>query len=274
MKRKDRPKLLLQPEAVTNQSHTDPHNTSEHEQKCNVSGSIHVRGEIETHIPDEATKKRDAANEQKEARDKFRLRIEIAGLIFVIIYAGLTGFLVSYTSDQLKEARKVTKLSDENFRRSERAWINTNFVTPVFYIREGEPPLYKFAVHNYGQSPALNTAIMTHSTGGWRVNWTDIQQEMNNATPDRRSLITVAGGQDIPVAGPGVNATGFHLLTKEEAAGIENGTIREIVFGKIEYSDIFGASHTTTFCVFYSPYHADPLPNGGWGGCPVKTTAN
>src|SRR6185437_3192677 len=101
----------------------NPQSSGGSEHRRDVSGSIHVRGEIETHIPADVIKKHDAEEKKKEARDKFRLSVEIAGLISVIVYAVLTGFLVYFANGQLKESRKVTQDADAHFRMGQRAWV-------------------------------------------------------------------------------------------------------------------------------------------------------
>ncbi len=155
MKRKDR--VLQQLNAQFSQSPAAPHDTSGQDNNCHVSGSVNVRGEIEVKVPVEVSNKQDATEEKKEARDKKHFGVEVAGLIFIIIYAGLTGFLVYYTSGQLKEARKVTGMTEQNFKKAEHAWVNADFKSPVIRLGDTKtPPAYHFMIRNYGSSPALN----------------------------------------------------------------------------------------------------------------------
>ena len=78
------------------QHHTDPHINSGQHDKCDITGSIHVAREIETKLPPDLEKKRNAAEEKKEARDKKRFVVEWVTLVFVIVYAGSNTKLCNY----------------------------------------------------------------------------------------------------------------------------------------------------------------------------------
>jgi hypothetical protein len=61
------------PKPAANKPHTEPNDTGAHKQKCDVSGSVYVRGEVEVKIPVEAVEKQDAAEEKKDSRDRLVL---------------------------------------------------------------------------------------------------------------------------------------------------------------------------------------------------------
>ena len=84
----------------------------------------------------------------------------------------------------------------------------------------------------------------------------------------------------MPISGHKISGEQGALLTADEKDGILRRRIFLILGGKIVYDDVFGKSHETTFCVFYSqkvsyteaPLH--PSKSDGWSGCPTKQTAN
>jgi len=193
--------------------------------------------------------------------DGWRKRLEALGILFAIGYA-----VVTYCMWQDQAS---------NFKKAQRPWVNANFQSPALFFYVGQPVVYIFTLRNYGQSPALDTSITTITAERSSVDWPEIQSQMNHTVPDNTASMSFFGGQEIPVAGPGINSSGVHPLTQEEIDRIQDGTYHVIVFGKLEYSDSFTPDrHTTTFCVFYTPYNAEPVKHGGWGGCPVKETAD
>jgi hypothetical protein len=113
--------------------------------RANYKSDIKVHGTIETHIPKDlldqhiAERKEDAATHVAERiedrrHENHKLLLEILGFLFVVIYAGLTGWMAISTAGQLKAARKATdaaeeqlKLSRQQFILSQRPWLSARF---------------------------------------------------------------------------------------------------------------------------------------------------
>jgi hypothetical protein len=55
-----------------------------------ITGSVRVTGEIETHVPSSIIKERKAAEEKKDSRDKNRFTVECVTAVLLAIYAGIT----------------------------------------------------------------------------------------------------------------------------------------------------------------------------------------
>lgn len=121
-----------------------------------MTGSIQVRGEIETTIPPDLVKKHDAAEEKQEARDKLRFRVEVAGLVFVIIYAGLTAWQGCLT-------RHLVKISQDTYTAANRPYLGVDGIDLSQTTDPANPklPAAKVDVHikNFGPVPSINTVI-------------------------------------------------------------------------------------------------------------------
>ena len=164
MKREDRRKALLeQAQAKSGEAHSDPHHAIAKHDKCDVSGSIHVRGEIETHIPPDLARRRDTAEEKKEAREHRREVIEVLTVIFVILYAGLTAWMARSTAGQLDQARAATKSALEaattaqnEFVVSERPWVAVTYdpAEPIQITKHGAYTMVWVSATNVGHSVA------------------------------------------------------------------------------------------------------------------------
>jgi hypothetical protein len=193
-------------------------------------------------------------------------RFEVIAVFFAIGYAVVTYF---QWRDQAR-----------NFKQSQRPWVGAYFKSPVFKVEQGSPIVYSFAIHNFGQSPALNAQtkhqieVIPNKNDGNSAEWNKTQQVMDNidttAQPDNQ---TIFNGQDVPVIG-----TSYPVFWPEvgpkQAEAIQNETLILALFGKVTYSDIFGDAHVSTFCVVYKAHNFDPSLQNGWKGCPIKTTAN
>jgi len=124
----------------------------------NITGNIHVTGEIEAHVPPDLAKKRDAAEKKQEARDKLRFGVEVAGLVFVIIYAGLTLWMSYSAYRSAKAAMNQATTSASQLEMSERPWIS--FValkdSPLHFDQFGLTLKLKFDLRNTGLTPATH----------------------------------------------------------------------------------------------------------------------
>jgi hypothetical protein len=93
-----------------------PDQNRTHHRKTDITGSVNIRGEIEAKVPADLEKKHDAAETEKNSRDKIRLVVEVLTLVGVIIYAFIAFLQWSATSDAVDAARKANKLLEESTR--------------------------------------------------------------------------------------------------------------------------------------------------------------
>ena len=148
--------------------HPDPNDAGTAENKCNVTGSIHVRGEVEVKTPVEEKEERDTAQKKQESRDKIHLVIESIGLAFVIIYAGLTGLLAYFSYGQFATMQQQLELAN-------RPWIKVISVTgggngavPTLSFRGRQTTgrieaqlSVDLTIQNIGPAVAINTKMIS-----------------------------------------------------------------------------------------------------------------
>ena len=101
MKRSERNKVKTE----SDQRHSDPHHTEADNHERHISGSINVRGEIETKRPPDLTQEHATERKQDNAREKKKFVLEIGTLVVVGIYAGLTFWQGCINRDLLKVSR-------------------------------------------------------------------------------------------------------------------------------------------------------------------------
>jgi|GEM_PF-4014237 len=243
--------------------YADPHQDRARYDKRDVTGSIHVRGEIETKIPTDLAKKRDAAEEKKETRDRHRFWVEVAGLIFIIVYAGLTAW-------QADTTQKIAHLTEQQMITSQRPWVGTDLKEPVILIADdGKKIEWHVNFKNYGNSPALHVRWHTHLAINHLapLNWSKIESDTERLDLSQDMEYTMFTGQELP--NQGVNEK---PIPDGLNAQLANGTNQVLVTGLVQYMDEFDKEHTTTFCLIYNP------PRGGIAAgyivCPVKPLAN
>jgi hypothetical protein len=236
-------------------SHPQPHQGGAQHNKCDVSGSIDVRGVIEAKLPPDLQKERDTAEEKKETRDRRRYVIEILTLIFVIIYAGLTGWYAWVAYRQWKDLR-------HNFETDERAWIALSFsFTPDEDFRVGDSmtPGKMFdgkvtaRYENSGKTPILESE--SHI-------WVEILD--HDAAPSLsltgKHLIATSGFI-FPSKFEQFHARRHHddgsefPPTDAELADLRSGKDYVAVYGYVVYVDDFG-SHWEKFCQWW--HYIDP----------------
>lgn len=221
------------------QHHTDPHINSGQHDKCDITGSIHVAGEIETKLPPDLEKKRSAAEEKKEARDKKRFVVEWVTLVFVIVYAGITGWIAYINHSQWKDLR-------HNFAAQERAWIEIKEVDPPPKIDEDTVfNAWGVKITNPGKSIALEVHIYGH------MEIVDKEMSPSFSFPENH-FFQIDGAAFFP-GSEGTFPIGFdqfpnpRALTKDEIQTLLRGDAYLAAYVEVLYRDQFGW-HWTRYC--------------------------
>jgi hypothetical protein len=257
------------PKPGGSERHPQPHNAGALHNKRDVTGSIQVRGEIETHIPPNLAKKHDAAEEKKEARDELRFRVEVTGLVFIIIYAGLTAWQAISADGQLTEARKSTQTIVDNFKVGQRAWIGLQEQSTVTVpLSTSEPVNWDLLFKNYGQSPALRVRIHTRILELIEPNRPTSHTDYSLVQQNLRNLdMTLPGMSDSIIFNGEVVHNADKPVDGDARKAIKEHAIPLIIGGKVTYFDIFERPHFYIFCRIYN---APPtLGLGGLTGCPI-----
>lgn len=259
----------------TNKPHPQPDNTGAQHNKRDVTGSIQVRGEIETHIPADLVEKRAAAEEKNDARDKFRLRIEVTGLIFVIIYAGLTALIAFESYKAATSSELAAKISSDQLVLFERPWIAPDLgKEPPIFIGDGKKAHVTWLLwfKNFGTSPALNVRwrVRHKVVETTTVNYQAWQNELDSLPISAdQPAYSVMTGQRIPDDGD----FGFVYDPQFKSENV-TGHRMLVIEGKITFSDSLNSSHLTTFCYFYVPANPSLHWPEGWGICPIASASN
>jgi len=112
-----------------------------------------------------------AENKKQKRREKFKSRLEVGGLVVLIIYTAFTGFIAWET----KEATKATKIAADaatkaantaqtQLEMSERPWVKAEIVSvgPITYDDQKRMKIqFAIKIKNIGHSPAINVNIFT-----------------------------------------------------------------------------------------------------------------
>jgi hypothetical protein len=248
---------------MSNLPHSDPNEDRVGKNECDVRGSIHVRGEIETRIPAEVVKKRDADEKKKEARDSKRFRVEWIGLIVLSLYTLITGLQAWNTQRQLVYTRR-------QLIYSQRPWVGLGD-SAVLLKNVGDPVETHVSWKNFGNSPAFD---LCWHTGLYRIDVSDLKSFDLQKSIDGLPLTggchyTVFTGQSME------KDRGYPSdpLQKGEREGLLSGTRAFIFGGRATYRDEFGNAHMTTFCRRLDLGYGD-LPDRMFGCANFKETAN
>lgn len=227
-------------------SHPQPNQHSAAHDKCDVSGSIEVRGVIETKLPPNLAQERNTAEQKKETRDKRRFVVEVIGAILVFIYATIAAY-------QACLIWKSNKINHSSTVVNNRAWLQPSFSWPD-PKQDGFPDLanikelnFPMKVVNVGNTPTGQVTIDTII---------EIADSNNEPSLDYSATHKeIFGGSIFPKQSwpfPAIlyrpdGSEGF--ISPSEVEQLQLGKSYIVVFGKISYTDSFG-THWTHFCAW------------------------
>lgn len=160
------------PKPGAHKPHPQPNQASAQHDKCDVSGSIEVRGVVETKIPPNLEKKHDAADEKNETREKRRFVVEVLTLLFVVIYA-----FVTYL--QWRDLR-------HNFKEEQRPYLamaaNQVPQATIGPTKFGAAFTAQIPLMNFGKSPAVHVfrafeIMVPEKPGNDESAWEEVQSK-------------------------------------------------------------------------------------------------
>jgi len=213
----------------------------------------------EPKIPDYCS---DAAHkESKERRERLKARLEVIGLIVLIVYTIFTGLMYCANKKSANAAESAAKTADATLKSNERqfrmeqrpyiwayavAGTNNEVLPPIggkIYIRVD--------FKNSGRTPAIHV-VPTHSI--------TIAAPANEARRQARAFVAeyppIPGAVLTPEI-TGSAPTGYGpMLTDKILAEIKDGTWEVYVVGAVRYTDVFQpviAPYETTYCVQFIP---------------------
>ena len=123
----------------------------------NISGNIHVTGDIETHVPPKIAQQREAAEVKKESRDFVRFVVECATVVLIAIYAGLTLWQGCLT-------RELVVLGQKTYDASQRPYIGLNTIE-IDYVNSKDPDRTHSSKFPTDQSDGLAFTIKIKNFG-------------------------------------------------------------------------------------------------------------
>jgi hypothetical protein len=182
----------------------------------------------------------------------------------ITVFAGIVGFLgliaIYYTLKATQEAAEAAKAQaissqtatdiaklafDENvrtFRLDQRAWVGVKEIILRGQMRPGSELFAVIQQQNTGKTPALEVTI----------NHTVTYKKPTKELLDKFPKIGTFGKIAMAPNGTFASVQIFSLnLNEAEIKKINEGN--PYVYGRIFYKDVFGESHQTWFCSFYSP---------------------
>jgi len=171
-------------------------------------------------------------------------------LTFVIAGAAFVSALIF--QGQLTETQKATALAELDFRRDERAWIEFKFSEGSITFTLNKPFLVPTEIVNTGKTPARkvhgNIVVGVFPKG--------VPLDFSY-TRGRTAHYAIRAGTIFPNGGIKESFEAVRHGKREAKAIIFNASLKKnlwsaqsflVVYGKIEYLDIFGNLHWTSYC--------------------------
>jgi len=158
------------------------------------------------------------------------------------------------------QAGKALNASIEAARTDQRAWFGIKEITLANPLAVGKPVNISILGLNTGKTPALELSME------------EIRIGPSETARDRDLVIK---GIDREVVAPNNTDLFYETATysDESVKGIMAGVIPIYVRGSLEYQDIFGATHVTTFCAYY-PANGPPTATGRFFNCKTGNSMN
>ncbi len=199
-------------------------------------------------MPSSPSNHPDANADRKYRLEVIKLRIELATLVAVIIYAGLTYCL-------LKTSRTTNVLVQQNFQRGHLPYVIPgkqhgsfgSIIKPNPQIGKEKAGFLLF-FHNGGQGPALNFNVQLFDYDD-----TGTQQHMVRLiSKDGKAEERIPGGIGLP-AGSDRQIPFENRIPQSDLTAADNGRQQIILEGFFEYCDEFGGYSCANFLATYSP---------------------
>lgn len=159
---------------------------------------------------------------------------------------------VDAANTQANAVQKIAEVATRQQTAFDRPWVGVESVTAAALI-PGQPLALKVLIRNSGRTPALDVRGTLYSA---------VSAVADTAVPNIPAcdsctqIVLLPSGvfnYDVTVNGD--------LLSKEKTDRIKEGTDTILLFGRLEYTDIAAAAHSTTVCMKYAP------KSGAFGAC-------
>jgi len=207
--------------------HPKPKNNDAGDKERNISGNVHVRGEIMVELGPEEANARGSSEKKEDARKRKVWWLEVATFIVLSIYAGFTAW-------QSWSTQRIVNLTREQFTKDQRPWLAVD--PPTETVKGVFPFKLNMLIRNTGRTPARNVIVKF------------------NAFPFLSSEEPrfIFKGDPVPFGPIAPNA--YHIFTyrgqtNENNEGVPNG-YTYYAYGSVAYQDVFTDKHWITYCFF------------------------
>lgn len=155
--------------------------------------------------------------------------------------------------DSLEQSKRALDASIEVSRSDQRAWVGMTEVAPEWRDADGKPLFIKEGAHyhvgvtivNSGRTPALKVRSKMRL---WSF------PANNKFVPDYGNVTAQSVGV-LPPQGKFIitSLPSLKIINTSDIASLKNGSQILYLYGQIEYEDIFGIQHRTTYCSTLAP---------------------
>ena len=133
----------------------DPNQNTRDQNKREISGDIHVRGEVETKFPPDIAEQHKTDRKEDKADAKKRYVVELLTLAAVVIYAGIAGW-------QGCETKTIIALTQKHFQIDQRPYVKISDIEFIEPPMVGKPVRINVVLKNVGKGQAQNVFILRH----------------------------------------------------------------------------------------------------------------
>jgi hypothetical protein len=155
----------------------------------------------------------------------------------------------------LRTIKRQADLSERAMTSLERPWIDVKLISLNGGPTGNEPTItvVRLKLINYGRSPALITRSWLDFT---RVIVSSLSEEPDYPATEGGPFVNVAPNRATPTIQVGIQLTGEEALAI--AAQPRERTL--MLYGYVDYRDVFGKEHQTRYCYFYFPPATARIP--------------
>jgi hypothetical protein len=140
------------PKPAKEQALADSNQNVADQYRRQISGDLHVRGEVEAKFPPSLVEKYDCAQQEESTYKRRMFTVEVITMAAVIAYAGLALW-------QGRLTREAITNSSKQFQADQRPilWVTNDTGTPQVYVNPKDPTtgqiLWTWHFTNYGKTP-------------------------------------------------------------------------------------------------------------------------
>jgi hypothetical protein len=175
--------------------------------------------------------------------EKWMLGVGVVGTTLALITLWFVRSSTDAATAAASAAQEQNRLSDQNMRMQQRAWVGAVDATLTQPITAGQVPLIRFVIRNSGPTPALRSRN-EQAAGLWHRDkpFAPSYAAKSLTGPSESVLFP---GMAVPIFAQTDGPLTADLIGKMQR---EEWTL--YAFGRLTYVDVFGAVHSSEFCTY------------------------